>query len=564
LLNGLHRSEKKHSPYLEVGCLLLTSVLIVARQFTHPQFASCVIDDSILQMSWVKQFTQVLGEGVWSPRWLPESNGGYGSPVFVFYSPLVYYITAVFQWASGSIILSMKLVRGLGLFLSGVAMLAYASHFLERRAALAIAVVYIAIPFHVLDVSYWSLYAETWAWVWFPLILLFMNRIRSDQGATRSMLGLSLSYTALILTHLISAYMVGFVIGVFALTCWARKDPPVRIARILMGVLGGLALSAFYLFPAFYERRFVRLEYSTLLPEFDFRNTFLFFPNSDLICANPFQAKTIHMLQLICVVQGIWILSGVGLTMLRKPFLRLRQEVGFQAAIAALCLFLMTSLSSLVWEWVPGLPQIQFSTRWLSIYSLAGAILVGLGFQAYSACETRMTRFIAVGHVTATFAAALASLLIILGGCFLTEKHSQMAAASIYNAPEYNPKDMKLWKQRVIQPGDPPYSVLDGKASVSIDRWSAHDRDLNIRAEAPTRIKIRLLYYPGWTASCDGRPIPLLTDPDSGAIVLDIPTGFHRLRIRFEDTLWRKAALGWSILTAFGMFFWAFKESCWK
>lgn len=555
---------KRAWPHLEVSCLFLASALIVARQFTSPQFASCVIDDSILQMSWVRQFTRALSDGVWLPRWLPESNGGYGSPVFVFYSPLVYYVTAVFQWASGSIILSMKLVRGLGLFLSGVAMLAYASHFLERRAALAMAVVYIAIPFHVLDVSYWSLYAETWAWVWFPLILLFMNRIRSDQGATMSMLGLSLSYTALILTHLISAYMVSFVIGVFALTCWARKDPPVRIARILMGVLGGLALSAFYLFPALYERKFARLEYSTSLPEFDFRNTFLFFPNLDLIRANPFQAKTIHILQLISVLQGVWIVFGSGLTILKKPLLRLRREVGFQTVIAVLCLFLMTSLSGLIWEWVPGLPQIQFSTRWLSIYSLAAATVVGIGFQDYGGGETRMVKLAGLGHVTVAFVAGVASLLIILGGCFLAKEHSQMAAASIYNAPEYNPKDMKLWKQRVIQPGDPPYSVLDGKASVKIDCWSTHNREFNIRAEEPTRIRIRLLYYPGWTVSCDGGLIPSLTDPESGAIVVDIPAGFHRLCIKFEDTWWRTVALGCSTLTAFGMVFWAFKASCCK
>jgi hypothetical protein len=96
---------------------------------------------------------------------------------------------------------------------------------------------------------------------------------------------------------------------------------------------------------------------------------------------------------------------------------------------------------------------------------------------------------------------------------------------------------------------------------VSINRWSAHDRDLNIRAEAPTRIKIRLLYYPGWTVSRDGRPSPSLIDPDSGAIVVDIPSGLHTLHISFENTWWRKAALVCSTLTALGMLFWAFKAS---
>ncbi len=549
---------KRVWPHLEVGCLFLASVLIVARQFTNPQFASCVIDDSILQMSWAKQFSQALREGVWLPRWLPESNGGYGSPVFVFYSPLVYYITGIFHWGSGSIILSMKLVRGLGLFLSGVSMLAYASCLLERRAALAMALVYVAIPFHVLDISYWSLYAETWAWVWFPLILLFMDRIRRDQDAVTNMLGLSLSYAALILTHLVSAYMVSFLMAAFALACWARRDPPVCSARILAGMLGGLALSAFYLFPAFYERKFVRLEYSTSLPEFDFRNTFLFFPSSDLIRSNPFQGKTIRMLQFVSLVQGMWIASSCGLAMLKGLPLRLRREVSFQVVVAALCLFLMTSLSTFIWDWVPGLFQIQFSTRWLSIYSLAAATVIGIGFHSHGSSETRMVKLAALGHMAVAFVAGMMSLLIVLGGCFLTEEHSHMAAASIYNAPEYNPKDMKLWNQRIIQVRDPPYSIVEGKASVTIDRWSSQDRDLKVRAEAPSRIKIRLLYYPGWSVLCDGRPIPLLVD--SGTIAVDIPAGLHTLCIKFEQTWWRKAALNCSILTAIGILLWTLKR----
>jgi len=553
---------KRKWPHLEVGCLFLAVVLILARQFTNPQFPSCVIDDSILQMSWASQFTQALRDGVWLPRWLPESNGGYGSPVFIFYSPLVYYITAVFHWASGSIILSMKLVRGLGLFLSGVSMLVYARGLLERRAALAMALVYVAIPFHVLDVSYWSLYAETWAWVWFPLILLFMHRIRRDQDAVIGMLGLSLSYAALILSHLVSAYMVSFLIAAFALVCWARRDPPVCSARILAGMLGGLALSAFYLFPAFYERKFVRLEYSTSLPEFDFRNTFLFFPSSDLVRSNPFQAKTIRILQFVSVFQGLWIALSGGLAMLKRLPLRLRRELSFQVATTALCLFLMTSLSTFIWEWVPGLSQIQFSTRWLSIYSFAAATVIGIGFHSQGG-KNRMVKLASLGHTALAFAAGVISLLIVLGGCFLTEEHSQMAAASIYNAPEYNPKNMKLWNQRIIQPGDPPYSVANGKASVTIERWSTHIRDLSVRAEAPSRIKIRLLYYPGWSVLCDGRPVPLLTDSDSGTIAVDVPAGSHILCIKFEQTWWRKAALNCSTVTAIGMLLWVFKRR-WK
>src|SRR5215831_19971132 len=97
LLTWSRPPSSRRRPYFEVGCLLLVSSLITARQFSRPEFPSCVIDDSILQMSWVNQFTQTIQQGVWLPRWMPDSNGGYGSPIFVFYSPLVYYVTALLQ-----------------------------------------------------------------------------------------------------------------------------------------------------------------------------------------------------------------------------------------------------------------------------------------------------------------------------------------------------------------------------------------------------------------------------------------------------------------------------------
>jgi 6-pyruvoyl-tetrahydropterin synthase-like protein len=506
-------------------------------------------------MSWVKQFTQVLREGVWLPRWLPDSNGGYGSPIFVFYSPLVYYVTALFQWAFGSLIFSMKLVRGLGLFLSGLAMWVHASDFLDKRIALAVSIVYLAIPFHVLDVSYWSLYAETWAWVWFPLILFFLHRIRKDPGVTVNVLGLSLGYAGLILTHLVSAYMFSLLILAFWLICWMRGEAIDRQLRTLAALLAGLALAAFYLFPALYEQKFVRLEYSTMLPEFDFHNTFLFFPNSALTATNPFQSKTIHLLQLITLLQCIWMLLSMRLQSPKKsPCLRLHQETSFQFAVAIVCLFLMTSLSTPIWHWVPGLSRIQFSTRWLSIYSLAVAVIAGAGFQVYCSGTTGMAKLMVMGHLTLTFAAALASLLIILGGCFLKDECNKTAAAGIYNAPEYNPRGMKHWKQRVIYPEDPPYSLIEGKGQVTIKRWSSHDRELIISADGPVRVRIRTLYYPGWTASCDGRRMASIADPETGQILVNIPAGLHQLQIMFKNTWWRNLAFGTSALAAIGMF----------
>ena len=257
---------------------MAVSILLVSRQFTDSRFASCVIDDSILQMSWVQQFSRSLQEGTLVPRWLPDSNGGYGSPVFVFYSPLVYYVTAPLVWLTQSVVLSMKLVRLVGLFLSGLAMYYFASSLGGRKTGLATALVYVALPFHVLDVSYWSLYAGTWAWIWFPLILHGARLMFSTPSSRILSPVFVLSYGALVLTHLLSAYLFSFVIVAYCLCLSDRSSVLRNLSKACANAFASLALVAFYLLPAIYEQRFVHIEYSTLLPEFDLSKYLSVFP----------------------------------------------------------------------------------------------------------------------------------------------------------------------------------------------------------------------------------------------------------------------------------------------
>ena len=392
-------------------------------QFRQVTFASCVIDDSILQMSWVQQFTQTLWEGTLLPKWLPDSNGGDGSPVFVFYSPLVYYLTAAVQSLGGSILFSMKLIRFLALWLSGVSMLLLMRSVLERWAALAASLIYLLLPFHVLDVTYWALYAEPWAWVWFPLILWALIRLNADdESLSVTLPAAAVSFAGLILTHLVSAYMFSFVMLVFV-SFWSRDSKRWRsLYRLALAAFAGLALAAFYLLPAYYERRFVHLEYSTLLPEFNFRNTFLFFPSVALLANNAFQARTIVLLRWITILQLCGLLVSAILVGSSPPEPRLRRLAWFAIVVAMGCLFMMSNASVWVWNWIPALPQIQFSTRWLSTYTMMGAILAGVAFANLLSPGSGAKPNLWLRPLALTFlvCCSISDLLLISSNCFVT------------------------------------------------------------------------------------------------------------------------------------------------
>jgi hypothetical protein len=449
----------------------------------------------------------------------------------------------------------MKLVRAMGLFLSGLSMLVYVRPMAGRRIGMIAALLYLALPFHVLDITYWTLYAEPWAWIWFPLILFFERKIlQESQAKFVHSLGFMLSYASLILTHLISAYLFSFIIGGYVLALSNRGKLLTNLRRILVGTFLGLALVAFFLLPAFYEQRFVHLEYSTLLPEFDFRNTFLFFPNPKLTADNPFEAKTIAILQVITLLQGAWVFLSVGLLIRNKSLdLVLRRELSYSVGVILVCLFLMSRSSVWIWQLIPGLPQIQFSTRWLSICSLMASIVIGISFDNYKMEQVRVGKLLKLSHFTLVFMAGVGSMLIIFGGCFLSEEHTELARNNVYNAPEYNPIAMRDWKQRIIYPVDPPFTIVAGKAQVRVDRLGAQSRQLSLEADTPVRLKFRLYDYPGWLITVDGVEILASVDITSGAIVADVPSGRHTVQVNFQNTWWRKAAISLSAITAFGI-----------
>ncbi len=359
------------------------------------------------------------------------------------------------------------------------------------------------------------------------------------------------SYAALVLTHLVSAYLFSFVIGAYCLCLSDRSNLLRNLTRVCANALAGLGLAAFYLLPAIYEQRFVHIEYSTLLPEFDYRNTFLFFPNRDLIAANPFQAKTIGLLQSITLVQGLWILFSLGLRAMnrKEPGQVPLRELGFALGVAVGCIFLMSRWSIWIWEAVPGLPRVQFSTRWLSIYSLVSVLLISGGFRT-SSSPTWAKTGVRLGYLGVAGASAVFSMLIVWRSCFLEQKYEELAVAHAYNAPEYNPKSMVDWKQRVMHPKDPPASLLEGSGDVSIERWTSEDRRIVIDARTPSWLKMRLYPYPGWTMRVDGQRVAAGPEALDGAMTVRVPEGRHEVSLQFQNTWWRTGAMVISILAA--------------
>jgi hypothetical protein len=63
-----------------------------------------------------------------------------------------------------------------------------------------------------------------------------------------------------------------------------------------------------------------------------------------------------------------------------------------------------------------------------------------------------------------------------------------------------------------------------------------------IEGDSPFVFRLFQFHFPGWTATLDGRPVPIELAKPEGLISVRVPAGSHQLVVAFQDTPVRKAA----------------------
>jgi hypothetical protein len=197
-------------------------------------------NDLSIYWVWADQFTAGLARGNFYPRWMPESDAGLGTPVFYFYPPLAFYLTAALSFAGLSTYASLIAVFGIGFAGSGIA----CWHWLKGRSnhPLLAAAFFMAAPYHIFNYTDRRALAESLAIALIPIIAIGLRRISEGRGGV---VATAIAYTAIIATHLPLALLVSvFLIAPYAL---AHRS---HIAQFAVAVAGGISAAAIYLVPA--------------------------------------------------------------------------------------------------------------------------------------------------------------------------------------------------------------------------------------------------------------------------------------------------------------------------
>jgi hypothetical protein len=194
----------------------------------------------------VQQYAVELATGHFPPRVFPDALAGGGAAFPFFSPPLAYWVSALLGLSLGDMVLGVNASFVLAVLLSGLAMYGMGVALTGRRwLAMMCALFYISLPYRLLNVLVLGALAESWTFVWYPLVLT-----GAWWTATRGRLSwlLPVSVAALLLTHTVLALYFCCLCALLLVACrsWLGWR---GVGRVAAGALLGAAMTLWHYLP---------------------------------------------------------------------------------------------------------------------------------------------------------------------------------------------------------------------------------------------------------------------------------------------------------------------------
>ncbi|MBI1869338.1 hypothetical protein HYS11_00005, partial [Candidatus Gottesmanbacteria bacterium] len=158
------------------------------------------------------------------------------------------------------------------------------------------------------------------------------------------------------------------------------------------------------------------------------------------------------------------------------------------------------------------------------------------------------------------------SLLLITAAMLTSRHYNHISAAStsgedfykLYSGTatsenEYFPKNASL---SIVKFAEPSVEVIEGEGEIVSLSKRPSQWNIELSLKQPSRIKLALLSFPGWTIYRNGEKISY----DSryklfpGLISIFLPSGFSKISVKFEETNLRKIGDAISLSCIFYLF----------
>jgi hypothetical protein len=516
---------------------------------------SCGHDFDFHLLSWLEASTQFAH--LHYPHWAYTPAFNAGEPRFIFYPPL--------SWALGAILglmLPWTLVPAaftfIALTLSGFTAHGLARRYATTNAATLAAILYLLNPYMLFTAYERTAYGELLAAAWLPLLFsaALAPRVR--------IVSLALPIALLWLTNAPAAVMSCYTLAILTLLRLAlnQENRPRLALTTIAATLLGLTLSAFYLVPAAYERRYIQSDMATISGMRIADNTLFHHmsPVTDDTLAHDVVLHTASLIAILILVAIVlsaitsWVPDPRGAREGFDQFNPLPSSIYLLPLLVAL---LLTPISLPIWSHTPELRFLQFPWRLTAILSTILLLFAGRALTRLNLTPIR----------TAIGAAALATALILPAWHTFNQpcddEDTVPARVALYHShlgteptDEYTPtsadndalgkSDPPYWLLPMFKPYAPPkdslYELLRTPQSpnLPVPPSSAPGQaptHLNLTLSEPEYIVLNRRAFPLWEVTVNGKPASVSEDQrDDGLITIPLPAGHDTIDLTQHPT----------------------------
>lgn len=480
--------------------------------------------DLIQHLAVMQDFDKVLRSGSLYPRWLPDYNNGYGGPWMNFYPPGFYYLASLTNLLFDDWIYTLFAVSIIGFAASGFAFYLLARQFYGRPASVAAALMYMALPYHALNLYWQGAMPQLLGFVFLPLVLLYAYRLGA-RGRPRHYAALGLVYGLYLMTHAPVSFLMTYTIAFYAIV-WAFMARDWRIVlRVGLGMAVGLLMGAIYWLPAAVETRYIQEHFSALFPY-----------HASYITLVPVEGFG-NLINLSFTLQTLLIIIAI---LALRDRLKAEPDIHTQTRLwvvmGVATTFMSTAFSVYVSKLLPRIQVATFAWRWLAISGLFSSLLACATIDYLQSRREPLPRraWVYRGALALTIMlCAWVTLGPVISGALTGQI---MSPPSNYADPGFtplgstNPQAMVSTEPALIEPQNGGVEVL---------RWEPEYRQIAVSADGPSQVRLRTYNFRGWTAAIDGESAPISADKD-GAQLISVPPGEHLLEVRLVSTFPQK------------------------
>jgi len=486
--------------------------------FSHEFFQS---HDGFFHVLRLSEFHQSLFDGQFPVRWAPNLLSGLGYPLFIINYHLPYYLAELFYIFGFSLFSSIKAVFLISLIGGALTSFSLFKTLTKNiAAALTGSIFFTVAPYRLANIFERGALGEAIAYLFLPLLFLGAHTLYQKKSSALlifALTGLILSHTVIFITAF--PFLLLYIFVIF-------PKSTQTIFKLLKPLFISFALSSFQLFPAIFERTLMKFDaqlLSSYLGHFKSIYQLLRIPHPDINIGTRFQIGFSHTL-----VLAIGIIVAI-----KGNDKSTKTKLATYATISLISLFLILSPSKILWDLLVPLKFVLYPWRFLGIIAFSTAAIASILVSQ-------------INHFQKLSAAALIALALFTSRHYtkidIPTKASFPSHLLSGNATTQNEFDPQGFNSKSINFSKPQLQVISGNIKTISSQKRPTSTLINTQSKASSKLKVPLLYFPGWQATLDGTPVSINSQEKNleGFMVFNIPPGSHQLQIKFSETPIRK------------------------